>query len=490
MLSPFGLVGPTYPSQNVSADAERCVNWYPEFIENGGTGRVKVSLMNRPGAKGWATVNTGVGRGVIALNAGRMFAVFGNHLWELNPDKTMTDRGTLSFSTGLVTIDSNGTSLFIVEPGPNSSTAGHAWNYVLATNTLTELTGSGALTGVNPYLGGFCDGFFVLLIRNTSQFRISALFDGTTWPGTAVAAINQFPDQIVGMKIIHRSIYLFGTFNSSVFYNSGAAVMPFIPDPSAAIEYGASSAFCIQQMNDSLFCLSTNKAGRAIVVRYDGYRPTRVSTHAVENAIWTYVMAQSTTAAETLATAYAFVYEEEGHQFYVLTIPGMTSSWCYDAVSGLWWEWSDYDGANFTPARPAAYAAGFNRNLAVDASSGAVFEMSIYQPDDAALGHSIYRFRRSPYLCAENQWQRHAALELAVDCDASLRTWNLRFSDDATASWSTPAGFTVPAAAKNGGGQRAYWWRLGRTRNRVYEVSVIDSGGTKGSKIVDGWLRI
>jgi hypothetical protein len=87
------------------------------------------------------------------------------------------------------------------------------------------------------------------------------------------------------------------------------------------IETGAASRWAIAQMDNAVFWLGDD----GVVYRANGYQPVRVSTHAIEQAI----------ARCNTAQAFAFTYEDRGHQIFYLTFPdGLT--WGYDAASGEW----------------------------------------------------------------------------------------------------------------------------------------------------------
>ena len=91
----------------------------------------------------------------------------------------------------------------------------------------------------------------------------------------------------------------------------------------------------------------------------------------------------------------------------------------------------------------------------------------------------IRRLRRAPHLAAEQVEQFFARLQLDLEAGVGTATdpgtdpqIYLRWSDDGGHTWRTPLAVSAgPAGAFR---QRAIWRRLGRARDRVFEVSMTD----------------
>jgi hypothetical protein len=91
----FGFVGPTYQSEAMGADAQECINLYPEAIESG-TGRAKYVLLGTPGTILHCTLPQSPIRGMWGGD-NRLFAVAGTHLYEIFANGTYTDRSVPGF---------------------------------------------------------------------------------------------------------------------------------------------------------------------------------------------------------------------------------------------------------------------------------------------------------------------------------------------------------------------------------------------------------
>jgi len=65
----------------------------------------------------------------------------------------------------------------------------------------------------------------------------------------------------------------------------------------------------------------------------NGYVPTRISTHAVENTL----------VNQKIDDAIAWTYQLEGHECYVISFPSLDLTWVYDISTTMWhkWLWTD-----------------------------------------------------------------------------------------------------------------------------------------------------
>src|SRR5580765_5889945 len=100
----FGLVGASYQSEALGADAQETINLYPEAVESG-TGRAKFVLLGTPGITRLVTLPKSPCRGIFAGD-GRFYVVAGNSLYEVFEDGTYTDRSALA-DGDIITTDGN-----------------------------------------------------------------------------------------------------------------------------------------------------------------------------------------------------------------------------------------------------------------------------------------------------------------------------------------------------------------------------------------------
>src|SRR5258708_14739492 len=156
-MARFGFCGPSYSSQSVAADAQRCMNLYLENIESG-DGKTARALYRTPGLSvAYTLPNVPLAQ----YNAnGRLFAVANGHLYELLSNLTSTDRGAMAGSGGLTGFASSQTQLLIVS-------GGNAFCFNLTTNSFQAITG---IAFSNPIMCGFSDGYFIVLFGNSQKF--------------------------------------------------------------------------------------------------------------------------------------------------------------------------------------------------------------------------------------------------------------------------------------------------------------------------------
>lgn len=467
------FIGGSYQSQSPLAADQRTVNFYVERLEVPGV-KSEAALYPTPGVSAFLAAGTGPIR---ALGEGpggsRAFAVAGSSLVELASDGTVTTRGTVL---------ADALPAQIVHNGPNGgqllvASGDKAYCYTLATNTLTEVLSLGARQI------GMVDGFFLALDETTATLRISSLFNGTSWDPTQVAQRSLAPDPWRAMRVFFREIWLFGDRTSEVWYNTGAAPFPFAPRPGSLIPVGIAAPWSVAQVGDALAWLSRSEEGHGIVVMASGYTAQRISTHAVEFALRRY---------PTITDAEGFGYEQDGHLFYVLSFPTAEATWVYDRSTGFWSERGKWVAAKgrFTTWDPRVHLLAFGRHLVGSRTSG---DVGVLDPTVSTEldGTAIRRIRRAPGLNREHEWMVYPKLEIYVEPGLgdpqSQPTVTLRWSDDGGKTFSGGLQAIADAGAMGRFRQRVVWRRLGRSRDRVFEVEMSDPIPWR---IVDAYLEV
>jgi hypothetical protein len=96
-----------------------------------------------------------------------------------------------------------------------------------------------------------------------------------------------------------------------------------------------------------------------------------------------------------------------------------------------------------------------------------------------ATPYAIRRLRRAPHLSSEQMWQFFNLLKLDIQAGVGLVTGQgsdpqlmLKWSDDGGFTWSNE--HWVSAGKIGQYRRRAIWRRMGRGRDRVYEVTMSD----------------
>lgn len=439
------FVGPAYRSQALTAAADRVVNLYPESLENSGEVKANAVLYPTPGIDVFCQLPQGPIRAIFAQN-GRCWVIAGTGLYELRANGTYI---TYAFPDGISpgpgrpTFSSNGTAgdqLFIVAGG---------FGYVhTLSNGATMLIDDPSFPQGEADCGQFVDGYFAVLRRGTTEWRISQLFNGMVWPGADVAQRSFASDIIASMAVTHREVWLIGTQTSEVWYNSGAT-FPFQPISGVFLEEGCSAPDSVVNLSGVLYWVSENQAGARRVVRAGsgGYQPQRISTHAIEYALQGY---------GTVADAVAYGYQDQGHEFYVLMFPSAGATWVYDATTGLWHERGAWDmvAGDYILQRQQCHAYAFGLHLVGDRQSGAVWRQSIEIPTDGV--GLIRRARTFVHLSDELKWSFYDQATLDLDTGLSSVAPTIpapyRFTAPGSYQWVAPYTGVVQVDVWGGGG--------------------------------------
>jgi len=487
------ILGSAYVARSINAADNRMVNLFPEIIPEGGK---EPAFLNRaPGLTKLATVGTGPIRGLWTFN-GIGYVVSGSELYKITSNYGATKLGDVS-GTGPVSMADNGTQLFIACGGPS-------YIYNSLTNVFVQITDPdfpGALTV------GYLDGYFVFIEPNSQKVWVTALLEGTSVDPLDFASAEGSPDNLVGMIVDHREVWLYGTNSVEVWYDAGNQDFPLQRIQGAYNEIGCAATYSVAKLDNGLFWLGADARGQGIVYRANGYTGQRVSTHAIEYAIAQYPI---------ISDAVAYTYQQEGHAFYVLTFPSANATWVYDVSTQAWHERAAFSNGLFLRHRSNCQMA-FNSKIVVgDFANGNLyaFDLDVYA-DNGSPQKWLRSWRALP--TGQNNLTRTAHHSLQLDCQSGVGINNsagtdpsflttedglflitesgdyllavsgdsftigfdpqvmLRWSDDGGHTWSNEHWATLGKIGVYQ--QRVFWRRLGMTlklRDRVYELSGTD----------------
>lgn len=308
--------------------------------------------------------------------------------------------------------------------------------------------------------GTFLDGYFIVSQPNSKNFAFSHPWDGKQWDPLDQSVKEGYPDNIAAVFADHEELWIFGThWSTEVWRNEGVETAPagFVRDPGAFIHIGCVAPWSIASVAQGLYFLGGDTRGRVIAYRAQGFQPLRISTHAVEQVWSTYT---------TVWDAYAYSYEEEGHEFWVISFQTANATWVYDTASQMWHERTAASGTGKHKGRCHCYVFGKHFVGAYD--SGKVYQMShnILTED----GASITRQRVAPHIANEQLRVFHHSLAIDLEITSGAPSVTLDWSDDDTDTWSTPRTRAPSRPDKRRG--RVVFNRLGSSRDRVYRVTI------------------
>lgn len=214
---------------------------------------------------------------------------------------------------------------------------------------------------------------FVGTAVESDRFYWSALLDGRTWEGLNFATAEGRADTLVRAFATSQYIVLFGTetielygLNASPRTESDA----FYRLSSGTMNHGLLAAGTVAQEDAFVFWLSDKKTIYAAA----GYTPNKISSPYVQSLI-------NQASDDELARATGFTYTEDGHTFYVFTVPGRFSV-MYDLGAG---KWVDRDTIGRPDWRAHIGVRAFNRMIVADTTGSALLDLSLEHNTDLGL---------------------------------------------------------------------------------------------------------
>jgi hypothetical protein len=460
-MAQFPFIGAAYKARAAVLAAEQCINLYPEI--GNPTAKNVMALIGTPGKRLWANFPGGAVRGALRFSAGVAVVVSGINVYLTGTGGVGTLIGTVTGGSTPVSMASNGTTVMLVT-GPT----GYAINP--NAGTMAQITDAD-FQGADSV--AFVDGYFVFNKTGTSQFQITQLYS-TDIDTLDFASAEGAPDKLLSLLVDHREVWLFGETSTEVFWNSGNPDFPFERINGAFIENGTAAKYSPAKMDNSVYWLSFNDEGQGQVLRAAGYQPERVSDHGVE-----YALGQMS----RIDDAVGYAYQQEGHGFYVLTFPTAQQTWVFDSKTLMWHQRSYRNTGTGAYERDRAMCLmNFAGKLLVgDHSNGNVYQLDLdYFTDNGDL---IPRVRATPYVSnADYRFMVFDWLQVDMETGVGLSVATgvsgndpqviLQWSDDGGKTWSNEH---YASAGKIGERRRRVRWRrMGRSRARVYRVTVVE----------------
>ncbi len=359
MLLP-SFVGGLGEDVSLNYDSERTLN----LFVHGGSGKPKTGamLIKAPGLNWFLALPGGPCRGLFAED-GRAFAVIGTYFYELFTNQTAQIRGFVQADSRSARFASNGDAghQIIISSG------GKGYIFDLLTNVLSPIVASGF--PVPCAAVDFVDGYFVALQEGTNKFYLSALEDGMLWDPTDVGQVSETSNRLVTLIVSNRLIWLLGTLTTEIWYNSGNADFPFTPVQGALIQHGIQAGDSIQQFDNTVAWIMSDKDGFGIVVKANGYTPVRISTPSVEKKL---------AATPNLDQAVAWTYQQDGHAFFVISAATAETDLVFDATTNIWHERARWNATRgmWEPSRQIYHCSAFGRHLVGDRLSGFIYTLS------------------------------------------------------------------------------------------------------------------
>ncbi len=402
-----------------------------------------------------ATVSAGVVTGLTLTNAGNYTSQPTNDVSTSSSGAGTGLKLTLTFGTGS---GSTGTYPISASQTVTSRTM-YALNFTIIPAT------DGAFSGGNTV--DIVDNYFVYNRPDSQQWAASNPLSPIT-PALSFSSKDGSPDDLVSLIVDHREVYLLGESSSEVWVDVGSFPFPFQRIPGTSTQHGIAAKFSVARLGNSFAYISRNNRGQAQIMMMNGYVPTRISTHAVEQTLLN----------QYIDDAISWTYQQEGHECYVISFPTLDLTWVYDISTTMWHKWLSIDTTNTYHRHRGNCSAVFKgKDYVGDFDNGIIYLLDPSNYTDN--GQEIRRLRRAPHIVTD--LQREYLEELQIQFQPGVGNQSdpgqipqamLRWSNDGGSTWSNEHWTSIGAVGlyKN----RAIWRRLGWARDRVFEVVVTD----------------
>jgi len=294
------------------------------------------------------------------------------------------------------------------------------------------------------------------------QWFISALYDSASIDPLQFAAAESNPDALVRVIVNNRDVLLFGKKTIEPWQDVGSFPFPFQRVTGALIQKGCLAPLSPALLNTSVFWLGDDH----IVYKMDGYTPVRVSDFSQEEII---------RSAPVASDAIGMTYSQNGHNFYVLTLPTAGYTLCFDDTTKRWHE--RRSGTSLDPVvwNVTCIMTGWD-DVYVGTSGGAVAQLDLDTATElgepirsAAVTPPFYNGLRATSNTVELEMELGVGLPSGQGSDPQVM---VRWSNDGTGSWSN---IRIADIGRTGNRiDRAIVRRMGQYRQRSFEFSISD----------------
>lgn len=313
------LLGGSYEGISTNTSSQECINFYYEPPAPGESHLG--ALLPVHGTTLFATLaNTGDIRGGLYNPIDNLlYVVSDDDFYEITSGASATDRGDLSSTSGLVYMalnPSNG-EILIVD-------GTEARMFDVDTNTFSTVSDADFPDTANQV--AFLNGYMIVNVPTTpGRFQWSNLNAASTYTSTDFSTATSLESIIKGIIEDKGILYFLGDVNGELWYNSGSSA---VFERFEKINYGIVSKDTLRKFDNSVAWLARTKHGELHVVRSgQGFQPEIISTPEL-NRKWQEL--------STVNDALAYVYQLDGHEFYVLSFPTANKTWAYDASTKMW----------------------------------------------------------------------------------------------------------------------------------------------------------
>lgn len=400
------FIAPGYKGRSDQLDYSRMVNLYLDVAGPGA--KSPTALIGTPGLSTFVYLGSDVIRGMHVFN-GLIYFIAADKLYAVHSlGGVSAALGTLNTSSGRVVMANNGLAptggdeLAITDGGDI-----YIWNVV--TSSFVTIAPS-----IDAHTICFLGGYFIADIGG-GRWRTSDLYDGLTWNALNISTADAAPDDLLSVFNNHGELWLFGQYTTEVWYHSGIGSPPFGRISGGVLDYGIAARYSIAKGNNTIFWLATEKnndSGEFVgIAMARGYAIEIISPPPINTQIDKY---------SDYSDAFGYCYNDQGHEFYVLTFPTGDATWVYDITTGSWHERSSSTGNMYVTQRHINnnYVYYNGKHYIGDYQEGRIYEMSSNLYTDS--GTQIDSFRTFPYVNDKNDLRRMTIDKLQIDAEVGI----------------------------------------------------------------------
>lgn len=265
----------------------------------------------------------GLGQGAFLFGLTTVF-IAGDTLYTLASSYALSSPGPAGQSYQFTILPANGTTpakLFF----KNTTAA-----YIFDGSAVTKITDVNYPTTTVPGAAEL-DGTIYVMDTN-SQIHGCNILDPLTWNALNFILADSEGDVPIAITRHLNYIVAFKQRSTQVFYDAGnpAPGSPLSPREDAFMEIGCSVAGSVALSDNTVFFMSNSFSNGRSVQKLMGMSNQPISTPFIDRLL----------NADNLDTVWAYVYKDNGHVFYVLTLKSTGITLVYDDVTGEWHRWT------------------------------------------------------------------------------------------------------------------------------------------------------
>jgi hypothetical protein len=514
MFGDWGLAGGQDAAPNHIQDDQMCINWYAEV--DPGNSKVTLGLLGTPGLTQLTVAPvTGAGapgftntmtvwpqpysgpslpvRGFWelpsnsdAVNGSTVdstaLVVIGNICYLITatqtgnvfPTLSLTQVGTLLTSSGPVHIrDNNQGNTAVIVDGP------YGYYYTISTQAFAQITDPNFLGSDTV---AYIDGWWIFNKPGTQEFYSNAQEYGLTFSALFFALKDAASDNLVAVIENKELLWLVGDKTTEIWYNAGGApggvgaTFAFQRIVGTLIQAGCKAKHSVSRFGmpgqEGLIWFGRSERGENVIILTQGFQDTVVSTPSFGDEVAMYPVTDD---------AIGYTYQEDTHEFYVLTFPTADVTWVYDGQSGLLHKRLSYDpyAKKFHRHRSNCFMNFCGMRIVGDYQNGAIYQLTRTAYTDA--GWPLLAKRRAPHIWDKGQRGRVFMQSLQLDFNVGQGNPSGMGSNPVcTLAISRDGGHTfgnrtsAPMGAIGEYRTRTMWRKLGWGRDNVVDIEVID----------------